>query len=699
MKKRFIKDVLSKEELYRLYYQETKTVNEIGEMYKFVPSTVLNLMDKYKMPRRKKQTLRDLLSKNELQRLYHDEGKTLGEIGNMYGFREGAISKLLTEYTLPKRTSHDYKVQIKHILTKEKMYELYREQEKTTYQIAEEYNSSPSYISALLKEYGIIVREAPFRERLSRVELTTLYIEQQLSAKDIANLYDVTPTTILSLIDEYGIKKRSKSEAFIISNQRNPNVNVDFFKTLSPELAYILGLWATDGSINIQGTISLSLIDKEVIEWVSDIIECKNPVKEMFFDGRKPFYSINFQNPIVKEIFETYEIVHKKTRILKFPTLPEEFIPYFIRGVFEGDGSISVGTTKRGHIEQSITFCGASIEFMKKIKEIIESVIGGDRKLSNVKDYNHDNDRYKNDFYIYTFGGREDVIKFGDWIYSGKFFGMERKYKKFEFLKEYQFRIREKVESAKKLLLQEGVNISEVIKDILNNGIRLSFKEMITKDVLNELYWVKDMSLYQIAELYQTSASVVLKVMEELGIPRRDFKYRSVFEGKLTKEILNQLYWEEELTLKQVGDIYETNASTILKYMKLFEIPRRQVVSKLAELTKEELHHLHWEEKLTLKEIGARYNIVNTAILKLMKDLEIPRRKRSDKVLDNLEQIISIVSGNCIDPENYEGTRKVLTWKCSKEHLFKRTPRELAEYGKWCPVCHGEERILKKPII
>lgn len=699
MKKRFIKEVIPKEELYRLYYDEEKTLKEIGEIYDFCTSSVSKLMDRYKMPRRKKRTLRDLLSKRELQRLYYAEGKTMREIGEIYDFREGAVSRLLTAYDLPKSTSQDYKVQIKRILTKEKMHELYKKQEKTIYQIAEEYKSSPSYISTLLKEYGTIVQELSLRERLSKADLTALYIEKKLSAKDIANLYAVTPTTILSLIDEYGIKKRSKSEAFIISNQRNPNVNVDFFKTLSPELAYILGLWATDGSINVQGNISLSLIDKEVIEWVSNTIECKNPIKEIFINGKKPFYSINFHNQIVKDIFETYEIVHKKTRILKFPTLPEEFIPYFIRGVFEGDGSISVGRTKKGHLEQSITFCGASIEFMKKIKEIVESVIGGDRKLSNVKDYNQNNDIDKNDFYIYTFGGREDVIKFGDWIYSGKFFCMERKYKKLEIIKNYQFQIRQKKENAKKLILQEGVNISEVIEDLINYGIRLSFKDMITKDALNELYWNKDMNLYQIAELYQTSASVVLKVMEELGIPRRDSKYRSVFEGKLTKEILNQLYWEEELTLKQIGDIYETNASTVLKYMELFEIPRRKVVSKLAELTKEELYHLHWEEKLTLKEIGARYNIVSTAVLKLMKNFEIPRRKRANQVLDNLQQIISIVSGECMDLENYDGTRKNLTWKCSEKHLFKRTPRELAEYGKWCPICHGEERILKKQII
>ncbi len=86
---------------------------------------------------------------------------------------------------------------------------------------------------------------------------------------------------------------------------------------------------------------------------VANTIGCTNPIKEKFIKGSNPLYTVHFQNPIVKEIFKDYGIVHRKTQILQFPKLPEEYLLYYIRGVFEGDGSISIGTTKRGYVEQS----------------------------------------------------------------------------------------------------------------------------------------------------------------------------------------------------------------------------------------------------------------------------------------------------------------------------------------------------------
>ncbi len=163
------------------------------------------------MPRR---SLKSILSKEDLQRLYHEEGKTMKLIGDIYGFGSSAVSNLLSTYNLPKRTSHDYIDKIKDVLTKEKMFELYVKQELTSYQIAEMYNTSSSYVSKLRKEYGINSLRIPFRQKLSKVELIKLYIEQLLSAKEIASLYNVTSSTVLFLINEYNIKKGVNQKRF-----------------------------------------------------------------------------------------------------------------------------------------------------------------------------------------------------------------------------------------------------------------------------------------------------------------------------------------------------------------------------------------------------------------------------------------------------------------------------------------------------
>lgn len=249
------------------------------------------------------------------------------------------------------------------------------------------------------------------------------YINEGKSLRKVAEEMGVSNATVYKYLTKYGIEVRSKTQSRKLHFENNETVNSDFFRTMSPELAYILGLWITDGCAYERGSYSIGLKDKDVIEWVAKTIGYKNKIWEITekLNTSKRYY-IQFTNQAVKEVFDHYGIVPKKSFITQIPDIPKEFMPHFMRGVFEGDGSI--GKYKWSY---SVSIVGASEEFIKGVKSVLEKEIGGDRSIKV--------DKRGNGLYLYYIYGKEAINNFGDWIYPPGVFGMGRKRNKFLELK------------------------------------------------------------------------------------------------------------------------------------------------------------------------------------------------------------------------------------------------------------------------
>jgi intein/homing endonuclease len=208
-------------------------------------------------------------------------------------------------------------------------------------------------------------------------------------------------------------------------------INVDFFKKESPELAYILGLWASDGCV-YENRMQLLMNDYDVIEWVAKTIGFTGTIKEVehhggFYNKTSEItsigYLIRFRSNEVRGIFNSYGITAKKSLTIEFPKLQKELIPHFIRGVFDGDGGIYVAQRKingKLYDRAKVHFASGSIEFLRELKNQIESHIGNDVKISK-----------GTRCFAYGFEAKNDIKAFGSWIYSDGSFGAERKRAKF----------------------------------------------------------------------------------------------------------------------------------------------------------------------------------------------------------------------------------------------------------------------------
>jgi hypothetical protein len=254
---------------------------------------------------------------------------------------------------------------------------------------------------------------------LNKEVLVEMYETKGLSTRAVAKELGVSSATVQKYLKMYGIHLRTKSQSRRLHFEKNETVNSEFFTKMSPELAYILGLWITDGCAYERGSYSIGLKDKEVIEWIVDTIGYKNKIWEIHEKrNNSTRYFIQFTNQSVKNVFDKYKIVPNKSLKTEFPESPKQYLPHFIRGVFEGDGHIG----KHGY-SYTVSIVGASEEFISSVKDIIEYQIGGNRTVKH--------DKRGNGLFLYNIYGKESIAKLGKWIYPEGTFGMQRKQNKF----------------------------------------------------------------------------------------------------------------------------------------------------------------------------------------------------------------------------------------------------------------------------
>lgn len=109
-----------KEELERLYWQEGKTLKEIGALHGTTDQLVYKTMKRLNIPRRscskaqilsqgKRPHYRFPWDKEELERLYWQEGKSLHDIAKIYGCTVYSVQRALLRFRIPIRSSKEGK--------------------------------------------------------------------------------------------------------------------------------------------------------------------------------------------------------------------------------------------------------------------------------------------------------------------------------------------------------------------------------------------------------------------------------------------------------------------------------------------------------------------------------------------------------------------------------------------------------------
>jgi intein/homing endonuclease len=171
-------------------------------------------------------------------------------------------------------------------------------------------------------------------------------------------------------------------------------VNQDFFKTWTPEMAYVLGFFAADGNMCIHKNggkyIEFTSCDKEILIKIRKSLESNHKISTRFRDTKS--YRIQLGSKEIYEDLLKLGMVPTKSFTLKFPFVPEQHRRDFIRGYFDGDGCVSIGKywrKSRSHWRWEITsrFTSGSKNFLKELYKILKSYCKGGYIYRKKNDY------------------------------------------------------------------------------------------------------------------------------------------------------------------------------------------------------------------------------------------------------------------------------------------------------------------------
>ena len=228
---------------------------------------------------------------------------------------------------------------------------------------------------------------------------------------------------VFRLMRKYGFESRTRPEAWKHRGTDDVyEINEDFFHNWSKEMAYILGLILTDGNISDDNNqVKITIKDVELLEKIRTKLESNHKIKYLKAYGT---YQFGFARKKMSDRLFELGITSNKSLKVKFPEVPDEFLSHFIRGVFDGDGSVFYEPRSRTY-PLRVSFTSGSKAFMT----ILEGKLHLHAGLSKRNIY----ERLQKRMSYYIRYSHKDSLKFFDYIYADadESMWLERKHRKF----------------------------------------------------------------------------------------------------------------------------------------------------------------------------------------------------------------------------------------------------------------------------
>lgn len=219
------------------------------------------------------------------------------------------------------------------------------------------------------------------------------------------------------------IKKIPKQESSKIQskNARKYYINEDYFKRWTHNMAYTLGLWWADGCIyrGCMFDITQHRKDKYILKQIAKDMQYQGEL----YDAVDTYSSrINFSCVIIYNDIRKLGGAERKSLTAIFPKdIPDEFLPDFIRGYFDGDGSVWYVKDRR----INSNFSSGSKIFLKEMLKVLKEKAGVEN--GSIAFCNSTQTCYHLTF------GKKDSIKLGEYMYKNNpEFYLLRKKQKFD---------------------------------------------------------------------------------------------------------------------------------------------------------------------------------------------------------------------------------------------------------------------------
>lgn len=263
-------------------------------------------------------------------------------------------------------------------------------------------------------------------------------IERRYNARepvgDIAKSFGVDINSLSRFLKRNGVAIRSARDTRIYYT-----VDESFFDVIdTEERAYALGFWYADGSnfenkgrVEVNQAIDgIDVLHKILAAMKCDVRLWEAPLRKQAYNKQRMF-RMSISNPRLSRDLAKHGCTQNKTFTTKMPAgVPDHLMRHFIRGCWDGDGSISVTSGFNG---ASAGLTGTQ-ELLHGIRDHVQSVFPSIR----FSEYKRHKDRNNNTTCIRP-SDRKSLLTLLHWMYWGATIYMDRKHEK--YIQVYNLRI------------------------------------------------------------------------------------------------------------------------------------------------------------------------------------------------------------------------------------------------------------------
>jgi len=247
---------------------------------------------------------------------------------------------------------------------------------------------------------------------LSDIEKSEILNQRKLGAteKQISSKFDISLRQYYNLLKLNKVEKKNKVVRY--------NFDENYFESIDTEdKAYFLGFIVADGSVNsISNVIQITQREPDIlyefkryIKYEGDLIKSKN----------RDVFDIKISSSKMKSDLLKLGISSNKTMSVNYPSIPENLQSHFMRGVFDGDGCVSIHHDKRDNSDRGqVNICSGSFEFIKEYVDNMVRYCGV--KKNNIR-------QPKGTYYVIDWGGLSDVESFYEFLYKDANIFLKRK--------------------------------------------------------------------------------------------------------------------------------------------------------------------------------------------------------------------------------------------------------------------------------
>lgn len=211
------------------------------------------------------------------------------------------------------------------------------------------------------------------------------------------------------------------------------SIDEDYFNDLrNPEVIYTIGFLYADGC-NHDNNISLCLEEKDgyILERINRNLKNEKPVTFLDKSNKHDFgynyenqYALHIYNYKISQVLSILGIVPRKSLILTFPKwLHPSMYNHFLRGVFDGDGSVYCYDRKNTTPQYVLTITSTE-EFCKALCDI-------SAKYLNIRGHYYDASCHNGITRVFSICGKNVVQKFMEWLYKDGTIFLQRKYDRY----------------------------------------------------------------------------------------------------------------------------------------------------------------------------------------------------------------------------------------------------------------------------